>query len=126
MPISVHLPKLIIEKGLFCDERVKVHARGRGKEGKRRTSLLDLEEVFVAVAFDEFHLCGMVSRDTGAFDHQSEYFVHENSLLRSQKTMVSLRQNRRHASYYSIRCFFATDVAKKLTPYALLRVDWVP
>ena len=73
--VSVYLPKLIIEKGGFCDERVKVYARGRGKEGRRRTSSAALEEKVVAVAFDEFHLCGMVLRDTGASDLQSEYLV---------------------------------------------------
>ena len=29
-----------------------------------------VEELIVAVVFDRFHLCGMVSRDTGAFDCQ--------------------------------------------------------
>ena len=65
-----------------ADERVRVHARGRVKEGKRRTSLCDFKEVFVAVAFDVFHLCDMVSRDTGAFGRQSEKYVNENSSFR--------------------------------------------
>ena len=48
------------------------HVRGRGKKGMRHTGLSSLEEVIVVVSFNIFHLCGMVSRDTGAFDRQSE------------------------------------------------------
>jgi hypothetical protein len=49
--------------------------RGEGKEGKQRTSCRFFKTKIVAAVSGNFHLCDMVSRDTGAFDHQSENFV---------------------------------------------------
>jgi hypothetical protein len=45
------------------------YVRGRGKKGVRRTSLSSSEEIIVVFSFNIFHLCGMVSRDTGTFDN---------------------------------------------------------
>ena len=38
----------------------------------RQTSWHIIKEGIVTAVFDVFHLCGMVSKDTGAFDRQSE------------------------------------------------------
>jgi hypothetical protein len=118
---------IICEKTKYMFHVRGGHVRGRGKKGVRRTSLSSSEEVIVVVSFNIFHLCGMVSRDTGTFDRQSENtFCRKNNFnSHHKKALVSLRQNRRHASYYSRRHFLATDVAKNLRLFALLRVDWV-
>ena len=51
---------------------VRGHMRGEGKEGKQRTSCRFFKNKIVAAVSENIHLCDMVSRDTGAFDHQSE------------------------------------------------------
>ena len=51
---------------------MKGRSRVKDKEGLRQTGGRSIKEAIVAVVFDVFHLCGMVSKDTGAFDRQSE------------------------------------------------------
>ena len=51
---------------------MKGHTRDRDKEGMRQTCWRSIKESIVAVVFDIFHLCGMVSKDTGACGRQSE------------------------------------------------------
>jgi hypothetical protein len=56
----------------------KGYARGNGRGGKRRAGFRGFKEIIVTVVFDRFYLCGMVSRDTGTFDSQSEmHFIVE-------------------------------------------------
>ena len=67
---NVAIAAIICKKTQYMFD-VRGHVKGRGKEGARRTSRSSSEEVIIVVSFNIFHLCGMVSKDTGAFHHQS-------------------------------------------------------
>ena len=93
------------------------------KGGKRRAGFCSFEEVIVAVVFDRFHLCGMVSRDTRTFDHPSENAFCRKSIFNSHHKKRWYRYDKIEDTHHSIVdvTFWQQTTQKKLDLNALLK-----